>query len=389
MSARSPRARWAVAACALLTAIACTDPKPKAHGRRGAPADLVIGVVAPLTGPNAAYGTSLRSGIALALDEVNAAGGVDGARIAGLFLDDHSRTSEAEVAARKLLDEERLVVLIGEVSSSATKVVASVAERAQVPLVVPSATEAGLTALGDHVFRACFVDPLQAEVMAHFAREQLKLARVAIARDLGSEYSIGLAKAFREHFTSLGGVVTADLHYGRDDVSFAELVAKLTADRPDALYLPGYAPEIAALSKAVRAAGLELVLLGADGFDASELYRDGAAALEGSYFTTHYAPDEPVPAVERFVRAFGATYNEVPDAFAALGYDAARLALRAIDDSRPLDRASMTAALARIDDFDGVTGRISLTSKVSTKPAVVVQVERGRRVFTARRAPPR
>lgn len=341
------------------------------------PPPVVLGLVAPLTGPEASYGIAAKSGIELAVREANARGGVLGRTIQLAYLDDQGRPDVAEEAAQRLIVRDKVVVLLGEVSSGAARAVAAVAERAQVPMLTPSATTPDLTRMGRHVFRSCFADPLQAEVMGRFARQHLKLESVAVVRDLGSDYSQVLAEAFERAFTAAGGKIAAREVYGRDDPDDLGLSARLGASGAQAVYLPAYHREVARIAAAARAAGFAGVFLGSDGWDARSLWAR-AEALEGAYFTSHFAPDDPSPEVRAFVAAFRQEMNEAPDAVAALGYDAARLALEAIRAARSSDRAAVRDALAKIRRYPGATGTLTFDAEGDPeKDAVVLKIEAG------------
>lgn len=349
---------------------------------------ILFGVVVPLTGPQASYGVATKNGVDLAIAEQNRAGGVFGRKVKAVHIDDMGVPEQARDAVRRLITEVQADVLIGEVTSNAALAMAPVAQRALTPLITPSATNPRVTALGSYVFRLCFADPFQAEVMAKYAKEELKLARVAVLRDLGSDYSLGLAEAFKERFTKLGGEIVAFEHYQEEDESFTALLQKVKEAKPDAIYVPGYHTEIRRIAQAKKDIDLNAVLLGGDGWDTNELLGGTTEILEGSYFTTHYSTGDPRPGVKRFVEAYVQELNEQPDAYAALGYDAAKYALAAIIDADTTDKEELRDALATLESFDGVTGRITLDeNRNAIKPAVILEVKDGKRRYVASRGP--
>jgi branched-chain amino acid transport system substrate-binding protein len=351
------------------------------------PPEISIGVVAPLTGANAGYGISMRNGVDLAIAELNAKGGIRGRAVRAIHLDDQSRPEEAKAATLQLVTEEKVALIIGEVSSAASLEMAPIAQRAEIPMITPSATDPSITELGDFVFRVCFADPLQAEVMAVFAREVLSIETAAILRDVDSSYSVALATAFRERFERLGGRVVEDQAYGQKDRDYAPVVRALAAAGADAIYVPGYAEQIAELAALIRAAKIEARFLGSDGFDVGRLLAGGAANLEGAHFTTHFSPGEPSEEVKAFAAAYGEVYNEPPDSPAALGYDAARVAFRALAAAGPDDKRELRDAIAATRGFPGVTGAITLDEKRNAQKVVVISTIRGgSRRFVARKA---
>lgn len=371
-------------AAALLSSTGC---RPRRSG--AVEGDVVIGVVAALTGPSAVYGVPMRDGIQLALEEHGEGrGAIAGRKLRAVYLDDRSRSSEAVLVAQRLIVDERAVLLLGGVSSAGAIAIAPIVERAHVPLITPSATERGVTEHGEHVFRVCFVDPFQAEVMARFARQDLRLERVAVLRDLDSEYSSALARAFADAFTRRGGRITEVAEFAHDGEDFGALLERVAAGGPEALYLPAYAADVEKIARAARARAAPLVLLGADGFDTARLIEAGGGLLDGSYFTTHYSEGDPRPEVQRFARAFAAKLNERPSAHAALGYDAAALAIAAIERVGTADRGELRRALASTSRFQGLTGDISFDpARNAIKPAVIIEVRGSERRFVARVAP--
>lgn len=367
--------RTCIVAAVLLSAAACKSPPPKKK-----PA-IPIGVVAPLTGANAAYGISMKNGIELAIDQANKTREV---KLRLVHADDESRPQRAGEATQRLVSEEKVAMVLGEASSAMSLEMAPIAQRAEVVMITPSSTDPTITDLGDFVFRVCFVDPLQAEVMAAVAHDTLKIERASVLRDVDSAYSVALADAFVARMKKLGGEIVRDEAYTRDDANFAELLERIDSGGTQAVYVPGYATEIGKLAVAAKKRKLDARILGADGFDAASLIADFGAELEGAHFTTHFAGEEPRPEVSTFVAAYREAFNETPDAIAALGYDAARVGIAALRE----EPRAFRDALAATQNFAGVTGTISFDEKRNAKKSVVVvAIKNGERVFVARGDP--
>jgi branched-chain amino acid transport system substrate-binding protein len=346
------------------------------------PAPVVVGAVLPLTGPQASYGVAARSGLELAAQQVNAAGQV---RLRLVVMDDEGDRELAVSAAQRLIARDRAALLIGEVSSSASLALAEVAQRAQVPLISPSATAPELTRMGPYVFRACAADPFQAQAMARFATGTLKARRFGVLVDLGSTYSPALAEAFRAAVGAAGGAVVAQGQYSADDPDFDAALDALRAAEVEAVYLPGYAREVRRILVAAKARGLAAVFLGGDGWDAPEVTGPEA---DGHYFVSHYAPEAAGPEAAGFAAAYQAAYNEAPDAYSALGYDTLKLAAAALAASGGASGEPLRAALAGVKGFSGITGKLAFNPDGDpAKPMVVLRLKGGAREVVETVAP--
>ena len=287
-----------------------------------------VGHFASLTGDTATFGQSADRGMQLAIQEINAAGGVLGRPLELISEDDRSVTEEARSAAQKLLQRDGVVALLGEVASSRSLAAAPEAQRARIPMISPASTNPKVTEVGDYVFRACFIDPFQGAVMARFAAQELGARRVAILLDYKQDYSVGLADYFRRTFKELGGEIVADERYTGGDIEFRAQLTTIRAAKPDAIFVPGYYTEVGLIAKQARELGIDVPLLGGDGWDSEKTLEIGGAAVEGYYFSTHYSADAESPKVQEFVRRYRESYGAVPDAMAALGYDTAQHPLR-------------------------------------------------------------
>jgi len=338
-----------------------------------------VGHFASLTGDTATFGQSTDGGIRLAVEEINAGGGVLGRPLEVVSEDDRSVTEEARTAAQKLIQRDEVVALLGEVASSRSLAAAPEAQRASVPMISPASTNPKVTEVGDYVFRTCFIDPFQGAVMARFAFEDLKARRVAILSDFKQDYSVGLADFFRKKFKELGGEIVADERYTSGDIEFRAQLTTIRAAKPEAVFVPGYYTELGLIAKQARELGLEVPLLGGDGWDSAKTLEIGGDAVEGYYFSNHYAADSDSPKVQDFVRRFEAKYGSKPDAMAALGYDAAGILADAIRRAGSTDGPALRDAIAATKDYDGVTGRITIDGERNArKDAVVLKIDGGR-----------
>ena len=377
--------------CALLAAIGCK----KEQGQGGAGGEnrnaIVIGEVGSMTGTEATFGTSSDRGIELATKEVNAAGGIKGKQVQVIALDDEGKPEEAATAVTRLIASEHVTAVLGEVASTRSLFMAPKCQAAKVPMVSPSSTNEKVTAVGDYIFRACFIDPFQGYVMAKFATETLKLKKAAILRDVRNDYSVGLANVFTENFKKMGGQIVANESFSNGDVDFKAQLTNIKAAAPDALYVPAYYTEVGLIARQARELGLSVPLLGGDGWDSEKLYEIGGAALEGSYFSNHYSVDDPSPRIQEFVAKFKKEYGgQLPDSLAAQAYDAAGMLYDAMKRAGDLTGPAIRDALAQTKNYKGVTGDISMDEKRNaTKPAVVLKIGKGGKYeFAGRIQPP-
>ncbi len=339
---------------------------------------IPVGQVASLTGNRASFGTSSDKGTRLALDEINASGGVLGSPLKLITEDDRSKSGEPAAAAKKLISGDKVVVLLGEVASSASLEMAPVAQAAGIPMISPASTNPGVTATGDHIFRVCFIDPFQGTVVAKFALENLKMKRVAILCDESSDYSQGLTKYFREYFTKSGGEIVAERSYKAKDVEFRAQLTALRAAKPDAIFIPGYYEEVGLIARQARRLDIKQPMLGGDGWEGSSLFSIGGKDLDGCFISNHFSTDDKSPVVQNFIKTYRAKYNEIPDTMAALGYDSMKVAADAIRRAGTTDSAKLREAIASTKGFPGVTGVITIDAlRNPAKPAVILQIKDG------------
>lgn len=338
---------------------------------------LKIGYFGDLTGPTFNFGQSAINGVLMAASEVNQTGGINGRQIDVVIEDDKGSPEEAARLTAKLIDEDKVVAIIAGGTSGNSRAAAPKAQASHIPMVSPSSTDPAVTQTGNYIFRACFVDSFQGEVMANFAVNTLKAQKAAILFDFNSSYSKGLTDYFKLSFARLGGSIVSEQTYTQGDADFKGQLSTIRAAEPDVIYIPGYYGDVTIVAKQARMIGLTQPLLGGDGWDAPELWQLGGDALNGAYITTHYSVDDPSPSIQSFVELYKQRYgNLLPDAHAALAYDAARLLFDSIARTGSTEGDKLRDALAQTKNFEGVTGFISMDSdRNAVKPAVVLKLQ--------------
>jgi branched-chain amino acid transport system substrate-binding protein len=340
---------------------------------------IKVGEFASLTGKEAAFGQSSHKGTVLAIEEINRKGGVLGKKIEHIFEDNQSKQGESATIARKLLTRDKVVALLGEVASGRSLEAAAICQAFKIPMISPSSTNPKVTETGDYIFRVCFIDPFQGTVMAKFAKDTLKAKNVAMLVDAAAPYSVGLATYFKQRFTADGGTIISERQYSSGDKDFKAQLTSIKQTSPDAIFVPGYYTEAGLIVRQAREMGLNMPIIGGDGWEAPELLQIGGKAIEGTYYSTHYSPEDKSPAVQDFVKKFRARFNgETPDAMAALGHDSALVLADAIKRAGGTDPAKLRAAIAATKELPGVTGKTTLDAKRNaTKAAVIITVKDG------------
>ncbi len=341
-----------------------------------------IGFFMSMTGRDASFGEASLDGARVAVDELNAAGGVLGRPVELVVEDDRSLAGESATAVKKLISRDHVVALVGECSSARTLEAAAVSQASGIPLVSPASTSPRVTQVGDAVFRVCFIDSFQGEVMATFARRRLGLRRAALLVDSTAPYSVGLADYFARTFAALGGEVVATQRYSGTDTDFRAQLTAIRGARPDALFLPGYYVAAGLVARQARDLGLRATLLGGDGFEAPQLLEIGGDALEGAYYSTHFAAENTGAASREFVEKFRARFRAVPNGLAALTYDAVRLVADAVGRAGTTERGALRNALAATRGFPGATGTTTINPRRDAdKDASIIAVRDGRLTF--------
>ena len=346
--------------------------------------EIRVGEYGSLTGGTATFGMTTHDGIQMAVDEVNAAGGINGKLVKLIKEDDEGKPEEAATVVEKLITRDHVQAVLGEVASSNSLAAAPIAQRNGIPMISPSSTNPKVTQQGDYIFRTCIIDPFQGKIMATFARKTLHARTAAVLRDKSADYSVGLADVFVKEFSGMGGKVLLDQAYQAKDVDFKAQLTTIKQAKPDVVYVPGYYTEVGLIAKQARQSGIKVPLLGGDGWESPELYAIGGQALEGSFFSNHCAPDSKDKVVVDFVAKHRAKYQRDPGALTMLGYDAANLLFDAIRRSPSLKGPDLRDAIAATRDFPGVTGKITLNAdRDPVKSAVVLKIQGGKAIYVA------
>lgn len=366
------RTTLVVVSVVFLGIMGCTNKSETA-----APAnEVIVGEYGSMTGNEATFGQSTDKGIRLAIDEKNATGGIKGKHIRLVAEDNQGKQDETAAVVRKLITRDHIVALLGEVASNRSLIAGPIAQQAQIPMISPSSTNPDVTKVGDYIFRVCFIDPFQGPVMARFAKENLKHNKVAILKDLKSDYSLGLAEYFTKKFKELGGEIVAEATFQNGDTDFKAQLTQIRSHQPQAIFVPAYYTEVGLIARQARQLGIKAVLLGGDGWDSPKLFEIGQDAIEGSYFSNHYSTESPVPATQEFIKKYKIKYHETPDGLAAAGYDAANVLIAAMERAPELTPVAIRAAIAATKDHPGATGNITINAERNAdKEAFIVQVK--------------
>ena len=362
---------------ALAAALFFTGCKPS--GSSGGDT-IKVGEFASLTGKDATFGISSHEGTLMAIEEINAAGGLLGKKLELLTEDTQCKPGESATVVNKLVSRDSVIAILGEVASTRSMEAAKICQDNKVPMISPSSTNPDVTKTGDYIFRVCFIDPFQGTVMANFATKTLKLKRVAVFTDVKSDYSKGLAKFFKAQFVANGGEIGTELDYNGGDKDFKAQLTSIKGANPDGVFVPGYYTEAALIAVQAKQLGLNIPLFGGDGWESSKLTEIGGEAVEGDYFSTHYSPAVATEVSKKFVENFSKRWQgQTPDALAACGYDSALVLVDAIKRAGTTDGAKVRAAIAATKDFQAVTGKITINeNRDASKSAVILKVEGGK-----------
>lgn len=382
-----------VMASALVAGIlaGCSGPKDSASG--GAASDsFKLGVNLELSGNVASYGESMASGVEVAVNEINKAGGVDGKKIEIIKVDNKSETAEAANGIIKLTSQDKVNAVIGAATSGNTVAQAQVANDTKTVLIAPGGTSPSVTVddkgkVRPFVFRTSFIDPFQGTVAANFAVNNLKIKDAAIFADSSSDYAKGLSKAFEETFKASGGKIVAKEAYVAKDTDFRATLTRIKAKNPSFIFIPGYYEEVGLIVKQARELGITAPLMGADGWDSPKLVElAGADALNNTFLINHYSSEDPDEKVQKFVTAFKDKNNgEAPNAFNALGYDTVYFLADAIKRAGSSDSSKIQEALAKTKDLSLVTGVLSIDKNHHPiKTATVLEYKDGKQVFNTK-----
>ena len=346
---------------------------------------IKVGANLEMTGGSASYGISSKNAIELAFKEINEKGGINGKQLELVVADNKSEAAEATNAMQKLVSQDNVVAVIGPNLSSSVIAASAINNSAKVLDIAPMATNPYVTvdqASGktkDFNYRTCFIDPFQGTEMAKFATAELGVGNAAVLIDNSSDYAKGLAQFFKENFVKEGGAVTAEESYLQKDTDFKATLTKIKATNPDFLYVPGYYQEVGLIVKQARELGMNMPIAGGDGWDSAKMPEiAGAAALNNTYFSSLYSPEDSSDINKNFVAAYEKAYGQKPDVFAALSYDSALLVAEAIKNAGSTEPAKISEAMAKINGFSGVSGSVTFDDKHNpVKSAVILEYKDG------------
>lgn len=359
-------------------------------GSKGADGDTIkVGGLLEMTGGSASFGISGKNGIDLALKKINEKGVLGGKKLSLVVADTKSEASEATNGMQKLISQDKVVAVIGPNQSSAVIASGAINNGAKVVDITPMGTNPDVTVdpktkqVKPYSFRTCFIDPFQGTVMASFASNELKVKRAAIYIDNTSDYAKGLAQFFKENFVKNGGQVVIEEAYLQKDTDFKSTLTKIKAAKPDFIYIPGYYQEVGLIVKQAREMGITVPMAGGDGWDSAKLPKiAGKAALENTFFSSLYSPDDTSDLNKEFVAEYKKAYNTNPDVFAALAYDSTLLVAKAIEDAGSADPAKIAEAMAKIKGFKGVSGEVTFNEEHNPiKSAVIIEHKDGKQTF--------
>jgi branched-chain amino acid transport system substrate-binding protein len=349
--------------------------------------DIVIGEYGSMTGSEATFGISTDNGVKLAVEERNAAGGVNGRQIKLIAYDDQGKQQEAVTAVTRLIQEDHVTAVIGEVASSISLAGGQVAQRMGVPMISPSSTNAKVTQIGDMISRVCFIDSFQGFVGASFAKDKLNFSKAAILFDHSQAYSSGLRTDFKKAFTKMGGEVVAEQAFNKGDNDYSAQLTAIKNANPQFIYVPAYYTQVVDIAHQARKLGIDVPMIGGDGWVSDEL-KNAGDALDGCYFSDHYSKEDDRPEVKEFLKKYQEKYNSAPDSMAALGYDAANLLFDAMTRAKSLEGKDLAAAINSTKEFKAVTGVITIDeNRNARKGAVIQKIKGGEYSFFARVEP--
>lgn len=360
--------------CLGLTALALASCK-KAGGSAD---EIVIGEFASLTGGTASFGQGSHRGTQMAVDEINAAGGVLGKKLKLVTEDDQSKAGEAAIVVNKMISRDKVVAVLGEVASSRSMEAAPICQKAKIPMISPASTNPKVTETGDYIFRVCFIDPFQGTVISKFSLNK-GWKKAAVLTDVKQDYSVGLAQYFKEHFSKNGGTIVNDQSYSSGDKDFKAQLTSIKAANPDVIVASGYYTESGLIALQARELGITAPLVGGDGWDSPSLVDVGGKAMEGNFFSNHFSAEDTAPIIQDFLKRYKDKYGDQADAMAALGYDSAMILVDAIKRAGTTESAKLREAIATTKDYKGVTGVITLDEKRNAnKPAVMLEIKDGK-----------
>ena len=343
----------------------------------GADSEVIkIGGIGPLSGPNSTYGISVKEGADLLAEEINAAGGINGKKVEFIFEDDQSDNTVAASAFNKLVDKDGVCAILGGVTSGTTLAIAPNSTNKKIPMITPTGTEPTITNVGgDFMFRGCFVDSFQGEILAKYTKEKLGKTTAAVLYNSSSDYSKGIANAYKETLEKNGGQVVEFLSYSSDkETDFKAQLTKIKSANPEVIVLPDYYNVVGLIAKQARDMGITSQFLGGDGWESEELTKIGGTAVDSAIYINHYYAEDTDENVKNFVDSYTKKYNKTPDCFAALSYDTAKILVKAIEKANSTDGTAIRDALAGME-INSVTGNIKFNEERSAvKSAAIIKI---------------
>jgi branched-chain amino acid transport system substrate-binding protein len=388
MDGKPMKKMWMVVTMAILSVVLFGCPPKTSETTSttaGTEGEIVIGEYGSMTGGQATFGVSTHNGIMLAIDEINNAGGVNGRKVRVISEDDQSKAEEAANAVTKLISQNNVIAIIGEVASSSSLAAAPICQSNKVPMITPSSTNPKVTEVGDYIFRMCFIDPYQGEAMANYVSKQAGMKTAAILIDNKSDYSTGLAAFFERTFVANGGKIVAKASYAQGDSDFRSQLTNIKSANPEIIFVPGYYNDIGQIAIQARDLGMKQPLAGGDGWESPKLIEIGGKALEGCLYSNHYHIDDPAPAVREFVQKYEERFGAKPDSLAALGYDSTRVLAEAIKRAGTTEGPKLKDAIAATKGFVGVTGMINLGADRNPigKKLAILEIKNGQLTLKA------
>lgn len=362
---------------AALTLTACGG------GGASAPTTVKVALLFPMTGDVSTFGVSSKQGAELALQEWNDKGGVNGAKIEWVVGDSRCDAQEARNQAVKVIEQDKVKFIIGEVCSSASIPISQVTNEKHVVQISPTSTNPAVTVdeNGKHkpyTFRACFLDPFQGDVLATFAYKDKGLKTAGILFDQGNDYVRGLAEYIKKAYEKLGGTVKVYEAYGKEDTDFSAILSKVADAKVDVLFLPDYYNKVSLIGKQAKEKGITAVMMGGDGWDSKDL---DLTAVDGGFFSNHYSPADQRPVVQNFIKKYQEKYGSAPDALAVLAYDAANILMQAIADTKSADPEKVKDAMLNVK-VEAVSGQITMDPNGNpVKAAAITGIAGGKTEF--------
>ncbi|MGF0039362.1 ABC transporter substrate-binding protein [Peptoniphilaceae bacterium SGI.131] len=338
---------------------------------------IKIGSMGPLTGGAAVYGVSSTNGAKLAVEEINAQGGINGKKIEYILHDDKNDTNEA-IHIYDLLAEEKVVAILGAITSAPSEAVAARAKEDNLLMITPSGTQFGITSNRPNVFRVCYTDPFQGQILAQYASESGKKT-VALMKNTSSEYSSGVYEAFKEKAKELGLEIVAEESYGNADKDFRVQLTNIAAKKPEILLVPDYYEVNALILSQAREIGIDALILGPDGWDGivTQVEKSNQALLENVVFANHYSIDDKSEKIQNFLKNYREKFNEEPTAFSALAYDGIYMIKSAIENAKSTDKQAVIDAMKAIN-YEGITGKLSFDENNNPiKEVSMIKIENG------------